>query len=212
MTDRAGNKKRNKRNKCLILVALLALGVIPARAAQNDRVHFGIYAGWSQGLGRVFRWRHMLFSSPTDVNLNFHSGAYVQYDLSQSFGLQLNVNYQGGVYRTIETRYDKTTFTDKDALGALSVGLNGVLNCARVKNTQLYFLGGAGIFAGNTHEFDCYFLDLQGGPGIKIFFKRDSRSAINLGGTFHHLVDLKKYGHLSADYLRFQIGYEFCPK
>ncbi len=211
MPDRSGNKIRNVLGRSLILVGLLALWVIPARAAQNDRVHFGIYAGWSQGLGHAFHW-HKVYTSEYDFNLNFHLGAYAQYDLSRSFGLQLNVNYQGGVHRSINTRYDKTTYTDRDAVSILSVDLEGVLNCVRVKNTQFYFLGGVGIFSGNSYEFGCYYLDLLGGTGIKIFLKRDSRSAINLGGTFHHLIDLKKYWQFTSDYLRFQIGYEFCPK
>jgi hypothetical protein len=214
MPDRSGNQKGNVLGRSLILIGLLAMIALPAGAERNERVHFGIYTGWSQGLGYSFRW-HNSGHYHDDFNLNFHLGAYAQYDLARLFGLQLNVNYQSGVYRWTFAYYNRPFESGTENVGFLSVGLNGILNLKRAKHTQVYLLGGVGVFKGSAHELRDYWIDLRGGMGIKLFFKRDPRAAITVGGSFHRLIQPKKDLYIDdekADFLRFQVGYEFCPK
>ncbi len=213
MPDRSGNKVMNILGRSLVLVGLLALIALPAGAEQNERVHFGIYTGWSQGLGYSFRW-HNSGHYQDDFNLKFHLGAYAQYDLSRSFGLQLNVNYQSSVYSWTFAYYGRSS-SGNENVGFLSAGMSGVLNLKRVKNTQFYLLGGAGVFKGSAYELTGFWVDLQGGTGIKLFLRRAPRAAINIGWSFHHLLQPKKnlyVDDLKADFLRFQVGYEFCPR
>jgi hypothetical protein len=211
MAVRSGNKKRNRRRRSLVLV-VLALLALHADADRGRSVLFGLYSGWSAGLGQGFRW-HNGGHYTDDYDLNFHLGAYAQYNLSESFGLQLNANYQGAVYRWNFSYPGMPPESGSDGTGFLSVGLNGVLGLKRVKNTQFYFLAGAGILEANSEEMNGFYLDFAGGMGMKLFLQRGSRSAVNIGGAFHHLLQPKRnYDDEKADFLRFQVGYEFCAK
>jgi hypothetical protein len=200
--------------KCIVLAAVLSMTALAARAGHQENVLFGVYTGWAFGLGQSYDW-HNSGHYQDDYNLKYHLGAYVQYDLSRSFGLQFNVNYQRGVYRWTFSYPGMPSDEGSEGKGFLSVDLSGVLSARRVKNAQFYVLGGIGYFDGDEHELRGVYIDFLGGAGVKLFLHRDSRSAVNIGAAFHHMLQPKSDKFIEdnkADFLRFQVGYEFCPR
>jgi hypothetical protein len=144
-------------------------------------------------------------------------GGYVQYNIISEFGLQFNVSLQGASNRQIYKNYGDPPSYEKYLFRFFTFSLNGVLNFQRLKNTQCYLLTGAGIsvsnLVGDWEPFYGTYFNFMGGMGIKIYLIHDSRSAINLGWTFHHLME-PKYSYSSAhdtNYFRFLIGLEFYP-
>jgi hypothetical protein len=73
-------------------------------------------------------------------------------------------------------------------------------------------LGGGGICNGKWEAFHDLYFNFAAGTGIKIYLKPDSRRAINIGGTFHHLLAPHTYETYHANYLRFNLGLEFYPR
>jgi hypothetical protein len=208
MSDLAENKKRKGRKKCLFLIWMFIFGSLEADASQLGRFLFGIYTGWSFGLGYEFDW-HSRPSRSDDYSIDLHLGGYIQYNLSERLGFQVNFNYQKG---TNEWEFTYPGFpydSGKDKISFISFDLNGVLNYLRLKNVQFYLLGGGGISSGDWESFDGLYFNFMAGTGVKIYLKSDSRFAINLGGTFHHLLDPDEYGADHANYLRFHVGFEF---
>jgi hypothetical protein len=176
---------------------------------QPGRFFFGVYGGWSQGLGYEFGW-HSRPSRSDDYTLDVHLGAYVQYNLSAVFGIQGNVNYQHGTNPWTFTypgwAYDEGT----DKFSIVSANLNGVITLWRLKGTSFYFLGGGGINRGEWEAFWGTYFNLTAGLGVKIFISRSHPNlALNLGGTFVHLINPEEYGDYDANYIRFLIGIEF---
>lgn len=200
-------KKRQVR-----LALVLALFILPSAlfgSSQPRRLVFGIYGGWSQGLGYEFGW-HSRPSRSDDYTLDVHLGAYVQYNLTAVFSIQGSVNYQHGTNPWTFTYpgwpYDEGT----DKFSIFSANLNGVVTFWRLKGMSFYFLGGGGINRGDWEAFWGTYLNLAAGLGMKIYVSRSHPDlAINMGGTFVHLIDPDKYGSETANYLKFLIGIEF---
>lgn len=210
MSDLAVNKKKQARKRSFILIGILVLFVLQVGAEQKSRFLFGVYTGWSFGLGYEFRWHYRSHYSD-DYNLIFHLGGYAQYNISERFGLQFNVNYQGIANRWTFSYYWDPPTSGTDGMGFFSLNLNGVFNYLKLKNTQFYFLGGGGICSGKWEAFHGLYFNFVAGTGVKIYLKPDSQRAINLGGTFQHLLAPHSYGSYHANYLRFNLGLEIYP-
>jgi hypothetical protein len=208
MSDLEGAQKTKGKRMCLLLIGIFIFCTLNVDAYQRSRFSFGIYTGWSLGLGYEFSW-HERPSRSDDYSLDFHLGGYVQYNLSERFGFQVNINYQNGTNEWTFTYPGFPYDSGKDKISFISLNLNGVLNYLRLKNAQFYLLGGGGISSGDWESFDGRYFNFVAGTGVKIYFKSDSKFAINSGGTFHHLLDPKKYGSDHANYLRFHFGFEF---
>jgi len=215
MPCHGGYYKISNRKRYWMFIGLLLLLVLPAGAEKKGKFVFGAYGGWSFGLGDEFRWYGRSFYSYV-YDLRYHFGGYVQYDLSGRFGLQLNVNYQGVTHRWIHASNQLTgPVSGSDGTHVTSFNLNAVVNCLRLKRALFYLLGGAGICDGQLYRLYGSFMNFTGGTGVKVYLQANSRSAINLGGSFHHLLKPEKHANVPdahADYLRFQVGYEFSPK
>ena len=135
----------------------------------------------------------------------FIAGMYLQHDFSESFGLQLNINYQNcsnhwqfGYW----DRYEEGT----DSIGSYSFSLNGIATASRSAMTEFYFLGGIGIFTG-PFDYRKSFLQFSAGTGVKLRVRPGSRTFVNLAAVWHHFF--YHYGGASnGDYLRLQAGLE----
>jgi hypothetical protein len=178
-------------------------------APQSGRFSFGVYGGWSLGLGYDFGW-HYRPSRSDDYNLDVHLGAYVQHSFSNVLGLQVNVNYQHGTNPWTFTYpgwpYDEGT----DRFSIVSANLNGVVTFMRLKRAALYLLGGGGIISGDWEDFSDIYFNLTGGLGVRIYISKSHPNlALNLGGAFVYLIDPEEYGRDTANYLKFFIGIEF---
>jgi hypothetical protein len=189
----------------LIAAFFLAAGL---EAAPKNRFSFGLYTGWSFGLGYEFGW-HTRPSRSDDYTLDLHLGGYAQCNISDVVGVQLNVNYQHG---TNDWEFNYPGFPHDegtDPIKVFSFNLNGVFNVLRLKGMDIYVLGGGGITTGDLESLNGTYFNLITGAGIRVFLsKSHPRIALNLGGTFHHLFDPGEYSGYSADYLRFQGGIE----
>jgi hypothetical protein len=204
--------RRCQGSRLILMVALpLLLAVATSSEAfPRERRLFGFYAGWSFGLWDAFSWPDRPYSDR--YGLDFHFGAYAQYNFSDVLGVQLDVNYQHGRY---EWKFDYPGLSPRsgtERFGFLSADLNGVLNYLRLKGMEFYVLGGGGLAAGDWGNFTgpgTYF-NWNTGAGVRIFLsKTNSRLALTLGGTFHGLIKPESHGTSVADYLRFHIGLEF---
>ncbi len=198
------NQTSNLRLSCLFLIMLLLM-VLPAGAEQKQKTFFGLYTGWSFALGEQF-----IDESPGGHTFNHYKpnlvlGGYVQHNFVDWFGLQLNVNYQNCSnhwFFVYFDRYDSGT----TSLACLSFNLNGLVTLSRSAMTQVYLLGGIGMFTG-PFDYKTTFVQFSGGIGGKFRVKPGSQTFVNLAAIFHHF--LYKYGGGSnADYLRLQAGIE----
>ncbi len=209
MLDYAGNKKRNIRIKCVLLIGLLVLFVLPAGAEQEQKMSVGIFSGWSFGLGKVF-----IDESPGGHTFNhympnFILGMYLQYNFPGFFSLQLKMNYQN-CSNHWEFHYWDRHEEGKESLSSFSFSLNGIATVSRSAMTEFYFLGGIGMFSG-PFDYRKSFLQFSGGTGIKFRVRPGSRTFVNLAAVFNHF--LYKYGGASnGDYLKLQAGLEFPLK
>lgn len=206
---RMNGKARKLQALHILFLALLMLPTFLSGISQPRSLAFGVYGGWSQGLGYQFGW-HIRPSRSDNYTLDVHLGAYVQYNLSAVFSIQGNVNYQHGTNDWTFTYpgfpYDEGT----DKFSIVSANLNGVVTFWRLKGVSFYFLGGGGITSGDWEAFRGTYFNLTAGAGAKICVSRSHPNlALNLGGTFVHLIDPDKYGDDTANYLRVPIGIEF---
>jgi len=198
-----------KKKRAQIALALILFpSILPAGLSPRS-LSFGVYGGWSQGLGYEFGW-HSRPSRSDDYTLDVHLGAYVQYNLSAVFGIQGNVNYQHGTNPWTFTYpgfpYDEGT----DRFSIVSANLNGVVTPLRSKRISFYLLGGGGISSGDFEDLSGTYFNLTAGVGVKIALSEGGAGpALNLGGCFVHLIDPDPYGSETANYLRLQIGLEF---
>ncbi len=195
MSGLAGSRNTKSQMRCLFLIGIFIFCALNVDAYQRSRFSFGIYTGWSFGLGYEFSW-HDRPSRSDDYSLDFHLGGYVQYNLSERIGLQINFNYQNGTNPWTFTYPGWPYDSGKDKISFISFNLNGVLNYLRLGNAQFYLLGGGGISSGDWESFDGLYVNFVAGTGVKIYFKSGSKFAINLGGTFHHLLDPEELWHL----------------
>jgi hypothetical protein len=195
----------------VLIISFMPLMFLPgflSGTSQPSRLSFGIYGGWSQGLGYDFGW-HSRPSRSDDYTLDVHLGAYVQYNISAILGIQGNVNYQHGTNPWTFTYpgwpYDEGT----DKFSIFSANLNGVITLWRPKGISFYFLGGGGINRGEWEAFGETYFDLTAGAGVKVYISRSHPNlALNLGGVFVYLIDPEEFGGNTANYLRFLIGIE----
>lgn len=202
--------RHGRRTWLFLSVALPMLLMVAAssEAFPKEKRLFGFYAGWSLGLGDAFDWHNRPYSDR--YGLDFHFGAYAQYNFSDVLGVQLDVSYQHGRY---DWEFDYPGFlpgSGTERFGFLSADLNGVINCLRSKGMEFYILGGGGITAGDWYAFSGTYFNWVAGAGVRIFLsKTHPRLALTLGGTFHGIVETESYGTSSADYLRLRVGLEF---
>ncbi len=205
----SGNKKRSGLWKRLSLIGLLALLVLPAGAEQKQRQSFGVYTGWSFGLGKVFIDMTSGGHTENHYKPKYILGIYLQHDFSDSFGLQLNMNYQN-CSNQWEFNYWERHEEGTESLGGFSISLNGITTVSRSAMTEFYFLGGIGIFTGAFENLGAL-IQFSAGTGVKLRVRPGSRTSVNLAAVFHHLM--YKYGRArNADYLRLQAGLEFILK
>jgi hypothetical protein len=208
MSAAAGNERRRAMKGIIVLACMLPLFVLPAGARQKEDILFGIYTGWAVGFKPEFAWHTA--SVRNDYNLNFHVGAYVQFERPGRFGVQLNLNYQNGSNPwTYYSHYEGSWTSGTNTFSFSSANLNFVLQYARSGNSRFYLLAGAGISTpSNMYHFEDAFINIVGGTGVKINLQQGLRSAVNLGLTFHHLWDPRKYLDAHANLVRFNIGLE----
>ena len=206
MSVHAGNKKWNIRRKCVLLIGLLALSVLSAGAEQKHKQSFGVYSGWSFGLGKVFIDMTSGGHTSNHYKPRYILGIYFQHDFSESFGLQLNMNYQN-CSNQWEFNYWERHEEGTESIGSLSLSLNGITTVSRSAMTEFYFLGGIGILNGDFENLGSL-IQFSAGTGVKLRVRPGSRTFVNLALVFQHLM--YKYGKpRSADYLRLQAGLEF---
>jgi hypothetical protein len=208
MGNHAGNINWKTLLKCFTLICLLVLFTFQAGAKQKDKMVLGIYGGWSIGQKSPFG-EHSVKYYTEWTDLVFHLGGYAQYNITEQFGLQLNLNYQGIVHRSCYWDWYGTSVYGKGRLSMRSLNLNVVYNWLKWKNVQFYLLAGVGLTSGKFSYFDDSYFNYMGGTGVKIFPRTDSRTVLNLGFTFRHLMDPNQYATTKANYQSFQIGFEF---
>jgi hypothetical protein len=200
-------KKRQARLALALVLFILPLALLGT--PQPRRLTFGVYGGWSQGLGYEFSW-HWRSSRSDDYSLDLNLGAYVQYNLSAVFSIQSSVNYQHGtndwIFRYPGWPYEEGT----DKFRIVSGNLNGIINDRHWGAITFYLLGGGGITSGDWEAFRGTYFNLTAGAGVKVYISRSHPNlALNFGGTFVHLINPDEYEDYTADYLRFLIGIEF---
>jgi hypothetical protein len=203
-----GNKKRNIRKKCALLIGLLVFSVLPAGAEKKQKQSVGIYSGWSFGLGDVFIDEVPGGHTFNHYMPNFILGVYVQHNFSGSLGLQLNINYQNCSNHWVFSYWERHE-EGTESLGCFSFSLNGIATVSRSAMAEFYFLGGIGMFTG-SFDYQQSFLQFSGGTGVKLRVRPGSRTSVNLAAVFQHL-SYKFGGASAADYLRLQAGLEFPP-
>jgi hypothetical protein len=208
MTDQSENRKGCNLKKCLIMSGLLVLLTLQTGAEQKGKMILGIYGGWSIGPKSPFG-EHSVKYYTEWTDLVYHLGGYARYNITERFGLQLNYNYQGIVHRSYYWDWYGTSIHVKRRLSFRSLNLSVLYNWLKWKNVQFYLLAGVGLTYGKFAYFDDSYFNYMGGTGIKLFLKKDSRTALNLGFTFHHLMDPNLNATTKANYQSFQIGCEF---
>ena len=194
--------------KIAALLILLLIAFFPASAQLQKNISVGIYTGWSFGTGYIFRWHFRPYSD--DYSINYHIGSYIQYNINQSIGLQLNFDYQNGVYAW-ELSHPSFPFdSGEERFDFGSLSLNGVVNIFKLKNLGFYLLAGGGLSNGEWQSFDGVYFNFMAGSGFKIFLSgTGSGMAITLGGSFHRLMDPDEWSTATANFLRLNIGVEF---
>jgi hypothetical protein len=199
----------NTVKRCL-LIFMLALAPLHSIGAESgSKFLFGIGTGWSFALGKEFA-RESYAHASYDCSLNIHFGGYIQYNLDDRLGLQLNVNFQNGANHWIFYDWGTPVDSGTDVFNIFFINLNAVFNARRSKHTQIFVLVGTGLATGNKLDyFNGGYLNVAGGIGIKIFKSPNAQKAVLLEATFHHLWDPKSYGGSAGDdFIRLTIGYE----
>jgi pimeloyl-ACP methyl ester carboxylesterase len=169
-------------------------------AKGEKKTLMGIEAGWAFG-------GYAEDEGPRYLDIarfSFHLGGLVQFDLNDTFGLQLNFSWQAFSHETYQVTEHRELFT---------VGLNGVFHSRRVNNAQPYFKAGGGFCFGSIRDYATeYFRPvLIAGGGVKFFLKPDLQSAVNLGMTFHGLLKMQKtrYPIPGLSHVQMSVGFEF---
>jgi len=200
------------KKKQALTALVLGLSLLPSSlsgTSQPKQLTFGVYGGWSLGLGYEFDW-HNRPSRSDDYTPDFHLGAYAQYNFSGVLGLQANVNYQHGKNDWTFTYPGFPYDEGSDKFSFYSANINAVITFWRRSGMSLYFLAGGGLTSGDWEDFRGNYLNLIAGLGMKIPISQSHPSlALNLGGALVHLIDLEEYGNETADYIKFQAGIEF---
>jgi hypothetical protein len=192
----------------LWLTSVPALGQLP----EDRGLAWGVYAGWSHGLGWEFDW-HYRSSVSDKTTLQYHAGAFARYDFFKFCGLQVDLNYQSALNEWIFSYWGFPEDSGSDRFGITSLSLQGVLHFARLGRLRLSVLSGGGLSSGHWGEyggFSRFYAHLTAGLGLRIgLYAEEKRTALILGAAFVHLIDPSEYATLTADYLRFFGGVEF---
>ena len=190
----------------LFFVLSLALSAdVPSK-----KMTLGFYGGWTYGSGDAFEWQHRGHTSEL-YRFNYHLGSYVQFNLSKSFGLQVNGNYQNGTVRS-EWYYTipGEIFHEIKRFGIFSFSLNGVYTVTLGKRLQFFLLGGSGFSTGKWQDFEGVYFNLNAGLGVKISVSRSRSFPVLLFmGTFTYLFDPDDGYTPTAGSLRLSFGFEF---
>jgi hypothetical protein len=199
--------------RCAVFLSIL-LATVPLLArAQGDRgLAWGVYTGWSHGLGWEFDWHYR--SSVSDrTTLQAHAGTFIRYDLSRAFGLQVDLNYQAGINEWEFSYWDFPEESGSDRFGITSLSLQGVLHGLRFGRIGFFALLGGGPSFGRWGKYGGFsrsYAHLTAGLCIRIRLKAgDSALALLLGSAVVHLIDPHEHATRTADYLRFTGGVEF---
>jgi hypothetical protein len=196
----------------LLLVPVIFLCLSAKPAAGNSPWAFGIYAGWSRGLGWEFDW-HYRSSLSDKTTLRGHLGAYTRYEISDTFGIQLDANYQAGINEWTFQYWDWPEQQGEDRFGIFSLSLQGILQFLPAPRLRVYGSGGGGLSSGAWGEYGGFsglYYHLIVGLGIKFgLSSARSRPALCLGGTIHHFMDPAGGLTRKADYVSLSLGFEF---
>jgi opacity protein-like surface antigen len=190
----------------LFFVLALALSAdVPLK-----KMTLGFYGGWTFGSGDAFEWQYRGRTSEL-YRFNYHLGTYVQFNLSKSFGLQVNGNYQNGSlrsewYNTLPgEKYQEVT-----RFGIFSLSLNGVYTMTHGKRLQLFLLGGSGFSTGKWQDFEGVYFNLNVGFGVKVFVSKSRSFPVLLFmGTFTYLFDPDDGYTPTAGFLKLSLGFAF---
>ncbi len=197
----------------IFLVALVSVFSLFAEPASgNGKWAFGIYAGWSNGLGWDFDW-HYRSSLSDKTTLQGLLGAYTRYDISDKFGVQLDANFQAGLNEWTFQYWDWPKDQGKDRFEIFSLSLQGVLHFLSLPRLRVYGLGGGGISSGAWGKYGGFseiYYHLIAGLGAKFSLSSSRiRPALNLGGTFRHFKDPADGSIQTSDYVSICLGLEF---
>lgn len=205
---------RAAKRSCVFFLAaqVLALFLFAEPTSGSGKWAFGIYTGWSSGLGWDFDWHHR--SSISDkTTLQGHLGAYTRYEISDTFGVQLDANYQTGLNEWTFQYWDWPEDQGEDRYGVFSLSLQGTLHFLPMRRIRVYGSGGGGISSGTWGKYGGFsklYYHLVAGLGIKFSLSSTRiRPALSLGGTIHHLMDPASGSTRTADYVSVCLGLEF---
>jgi len=204
-----------KRRFLFLLVFVVGCGAWSANTAADsgpDKWAFGVYTGWSRGLGWEFDW-HYRSSISDRTSLRFHLGGYARYEISRAVGLQVDLNLQSGRNAWTFSYWNRPKSSGDDGFTITSLGLQGVLHVFRHKRLRAYLQGGGGFSTGPWGEYGGFselYTHLAAGGGIKLNLSaRESSPALCLGGALIHLMDPEHGAVRTADFVRFHLGVEF---
>lgn len=198
--------------KFYLLVIVLTLFALTAGAEVNDKSLLGVYGGWAYGSSVEEDWNPSarLFDR---YKLLYHFGGYFQRDLSPEFGLQCNVNFQQVKhYSSFQDFNAPEMIYEPERRLLVALNLLAVLQLPLSARAQIFVQGGGGIGSGTVYGLSGLHFGLTGGAGLKLFPKPGSRSAVIVGGSFHLLIDRSASGSATANYVRFNVGYEFVAR
>jgi hypothetical protein len=191
------------------------VGAFSAISAADPRPHkwaFGVYGGWSRGLGWDFDW-HYRSSLSDKTTLRFHVGAIARYEFSRIAGIQADLNFQSGDNAWTFSYWNRPKTSGDDRFFITSVGLQGVFHVHRYKRLRTFLQGGGGFSTGSWGEYGGFselYYHMTAGAGIKIdLLAKDSSPVLSMGGTLMHLID-PEYGEVrTTDFVRIHLGVEF---
>lgn len=176
--------------------------------------YLGAYVGSAYGWGNGFSWTHGPWVS-NKSDLGFHLGGILRYEFTQTFGLQLDVNYQSGYNEWIEHNWGADEQSGEQNFSIFSITAEAVSHFYETQRLRIYVLGGLGISTGNWGGYG----KLQGqyynfivGTGVKIKLRESKpRLALNLGGSYvrYHKAMTHFDDTIGIDFVRFLVGVEF---
>jgi hypothetical protein len=199
---------------CLLLHGLW--GAVPGIGAEPDtgpgRWRFGVQIGWAGGLGWEFDW-HYRSSISDRTSLGLFLGALARYDVSDSFGLQLNLDFQFARNRWTFDYWNFPRESGETRFGITSVGFMPVWHVLSLERFRFFLEAGGGMSFGEWGEYggfsDLYY---HWTAGIGLRFSPSpagSAPALVLGAGCRRLLDPESGIVRTADLIRFQLGVEF---
>lgn len=203
MSARNGNRKRNGRMACFLVLGLLALSVHAAGADDEPKAAIGFYLGGAGSMGTSFIDVTSGGHTRNRYTPNFLLGGYFQLDFTPAFSLQLSANYQGFTNRW-EFHYWDMERSGYDSAGAFSISLNGIITVGRSPMSSFYLLAGAGFLAGSFENLGGL-LQLAGGAGVQIRLAPGSPAYFDLAAVIHPVIGAGSESD-NPTYLKLQAG------